>query len=359
MTPRVATWSAVRRVLCIRLDAMGDVLMTSPALRAAKESGRGRHLTLLTSPSGAGAAHLNPFVDEVIAYDAPWLKATASRPNARPDHQMIERLRDARFDAAVIFTVFSQSALPAALMAFLAEIPLRLAHARENPYQLLTDWIADPEPASGIRHEVERQLALVRNVGWRTGNLRLVLDVPRLARAQVARLRLDLGLTDNRWVVLHPGATAASRRYPGDQFAAATRLLDAQWRHRVVVTGEASEQSLIDDVCARIGRSAINLAGMLDLPSLAALIEAAPLLITNNTGPAHIAAAVGTPVVDLYALTNPQHTPWMARSKVLSHDVPCRNCFRSVCPLGHNQCLRGVAPSELANAALELLTMSV
>ncbi len=358
MTPRAAAWSAVRRVLCIRLDAMGDVLMTSPALRAAKESGAERHVTLLTSPSGARVAHLNPFVDEIIAYDAPWLKATAPRHSARPDHQMIERLRDARFDAAVVFTVFSQSALPAALMAFLADIPLRLAHVRENPYQLLSDWIADPEPANGIRHEVERQLALVRSVGWRAANPRLVLEVPPLARTHVAHLRRDLGLGDKRWIVLHPGATAASRRYPGEQFAAATRLLDAEWRHRVVVTGDVSERALIDDVCARIGHAAINLAGMLDLPSLAALIEAAPLLITNNTGPAHIAAAVGTPVVDLYALTNPQHTPWMVRSKVLSHDVPCRNCFKSVCPHGHNECLRGVAPSELANAALELLTMS-
>jgi lipopolysaccharide heptosyltransferase II len=357
VTAREGAWSAARRVLCVRLDAMGDVLMTSPALRAAKESGAHRHVTLLTSPSGAAVARLNPFIDEVIIYDAPWLKATAPRLDARADREMIARLRVARFDAAVIFTVFSQSALPAALMAFLADVPLRLAHARENPYQLLTDWVVEPEPANGIRHEVERQLALVRHVGWQTPQPRLVLEVPREARARVARLRFDVGLTDDRWVVLHPGATAASRRYPGEQFAAAVRLLDAQWRHRVAVTGDAGERALVDDVCARIGDSAINLAGMLELPSLAALIEAAPLLITNNTGPAHIAAAVGTPVVDLYALTNPQHTPWMARSRVLSNDVPCRNCFKSVCPMGHNACLRGIAPSELANAALELLTM--
>jgi ADP-heptose:LPS heptosyltransferase len=96
-------------------------------------------------------------------------------------------------------------------------------------------------------------------------------------------------------------------------------------------------------------------AGCLNLAELAALIAEADLLISNNTGPAHIAAAVDTPVVDLYALTNPQHTPWQVRSRVLFHDVPCRNCYKSVCPAGHHDCLRKVAPETVAAAALELL----
>jgi ADP-heptose:LPS heptosyltransferase len=90
------------------------------------------------------------------------------------------------------------------------------------------------------------------------------------------------------------------------------------------------------------------------LAELAALITAAPVLIANNSAPMHIAAAVGTPVVSLYALTNPQHTPWRVPSRVLSHDVPCRNCLRSVCPMGHHLCLRGVDPQQVVDAALEL-----
>jgi ADP-heptose:LPS heptosyltransferase len=98
-----------------------------------------------------------------------------------------------------------------------------------------------------------------------------------------------------------------------------------------------------------------SLAGQLSLAELGALIEAADLVICNNTGPAHIAAAVGTPVVDLYALTNPQHTPWQVESRVLFHDVPCRNCYKSVCPTGGHECLRGVPPERVAAAARELL----
>jgi len=101
-----------------------------------------------------------------------------------------------------------------------------------------------------------------------------------------------------------------------------------------------------------------SLAGDLRLSDLAALLSAAPLLLSNNTGPVHIAAAVGTPVVDLYALTNPQHTPWQVAARVLNHDVPCRNCYKSVCPAGHHDCLRKVAPQTVAAAALELLELA-
>jgi ADP-heptose:LPS heptosyltransferase len=94
----------------------------------------------------------------------------------------------------------------------------------------------------------------------------------------------------------------------------------------------------------------------LDLEELAALIEAASVMVAGNTGPVHIAAAVGTPVVDLYALTNPQHTPWSVPSVVLYHDVPCRWCYKSVCPEGHHLCLRGIDPGAIVRAALDLLS---
>src|SRR5205085_9424931 len=97
-----------------------------------------------------------------------------------------------------------------------------------------------------------------------------------------------------------------------------------------------------------------SLAGLLDLGELAALIQLAPLLIANNTGPAHIAAALGTPVLVLYALTHPQHAPWMVNSRVLYHDVPCKFCYRSICPQAHHNCLSLVTPGEVVEAAKEL-----
>jgi ADP-heptose:LPS heptosyltransferase len=91
------------------------------------------------------------------------------------------------------------------------------------------------------------------------------------------------------------------------------------------------------------------------LEELAALLATAPLLVSNNTGPVHVSAAVGTPVVDQYALTNPQHTPWAVPHRVLFHDVPCKYCYKSVCPEGHHDCLRRVTPESIVAAVRELL----
>jgi ADP-heptose:LPS heptosyltransferase len=124
---------------------------------------------------------------------------------------------------------------------------------------------------------------------------------------------------------------------------------------RVVFTGGREERALVEQIQGLMSAPSISLAGELDLAELAALIARAPVLIANNTGPVHIAAAVGTPVVDLYALTNPQHTPWGVPSRVLFHEVPCRMCYKSVCPEGHHDCLRLVPPEAVVTAALELL----
>src|SRR5581483_9761754 len=113
MTP-IHDWTDVRRVLCVRLDCLGDVLMTTPALAALKAGGD-RHLTLLTSSAGAAITPLLPVIDNTIVYDAPWMKATTLRAGGAHDRAMIDRLRCENFDAAVIFTVYSQNPLPAAL----------------------------------------------------------------------------------------------------------------------------------------------------------------------------------------------------------------------------------------------------
>ena len=348
------TWDDARRVLAIRLDALGDVLMTTPALRALKTAPPGRHLTLLTSPAGAAAAALVPEVDDVLVYEAPWMKATAGRADGAPDRAMIERLRGRGFDGAVVFTVYSQSPLPSALLCHLADVPRRLAHCRENPYQLLTDWVLDPEPAQLVRHEVRRQLDLVGAIGCTSADERLSLRVPPEARARVERLLRARALGPRPWVLVHPGASAPSRRYPPAQFAEAARGLARATGCAIVVSGTAAEPALLEMLDALDGVETHALAG-LPLGDFAALVQAAPLLVSNNSGPVHVAAAVGTPVVDLYALTTPQHTPWAVPHRVLFHDVPCRYCYKSVCPEHHHDCLRRVPPSAVVEAALSLL----
>lgn len=349
-----ADWSEVRRILAVRLDNLGDVLMTTPALRALRQSVPGREVTLLTSPGGARLAPFLADVDAVEVAEPPWMPGGSTTPEALA--ATIQRLREGRFDAAVIFTVYSQNPLPAAMMCWQAGIPRILAHSRENPYQLLTDWVPDPEPQSELRHETRRQLDLVATVGATTEDkrlgFRLRLDDIVETKARLRQAGID---PDRPYIAIHPGASAESRRWPAEHFAALARLLARLPDYPLVFTGDESERPLVDSIRTRLTWPVPSLAGALSLGEMAAAIGGARLLIANNTGPVHIAAALGTPVVDLYALTNPQHAPWQVENRVLYHDVPCRFCYRSTCPQGHHDCLRLLDPERVAAAARELL----
>lgn len=349
------SWEHVHRILCIRLDNIGDVLMTTPAIRALRSSVPGRHITLLASQSGAMLAPYLADVDRVMTYEAPWVKTVVN--DQASDHGTIELLQRYAFEAAVIFTVYTQSALPAALMCRLAGIPLVLAHVRENPYHLLSHWVRDSEPEGQVRHEVQRQLDLVATVGATCPDTRLSLlttDADQYALDAV--LRSHSLSTDDGLIVVHGGASAPSRRYSPARYARVISLLQDKG-FKVVLTGTQGEHALIADIVQQctVHSNLINLTGLLSLGELACLIKGARLLVCNNSGPAHIAAAVQTPVVDLYALTNPQHRPWMVSHRLLYHDVSCRNCYSSVCKAGTNACLEGIEPDEVVTAAMELL----
>ena len=356
-----ARWRGARRLLLVRLDNLGDLLMTTPAFAAVRNSLPDARLTLLTSAAGAAAARHLPGIDMAIPFAASWVTPrsgdTATGGLGENELRMANRLAVERFDGAIIFTVCTQSALPAALLCRLAGIPLRLAYSRENPYGLLSDWLPECDfVGEGMRHEVERQLALVAAVGLHSGDARLRFSygVEHVRRLQ--ECMLAAGHDPVRpYFIVHPGASAASRRYPAEQFGAAADIIVRESGCAAIYTGGDGEAAIVEQARAAMGWPSLSLAGRLGLGELAALIAGAEVLVTNNTGPVHIAAAVSTPVVDLYALTNPQHTPWRVLARVLNHDVPCRWCLKSECPEGHHDCLRKVEPERVAAAALELM----
>ncbi|MDR5784460.1 glycosyltransferase family 9 protein [Caballeronia sp. LZ065] len=352
-------WGAdVKRILCIRLDNLGDVLMTTPALHALRSAQPGRHLTLLASRAGKATAPFIDPIDDVIEYDAPWVKQDAPI-DALADLAMRARLAASQFDAAVIFSVYSQNPLPAAMLCHLAGIPLRLAQRRENPYGLLTDWAQETEPQHGTHHEVERQLALVARVGARTTDTRMRFNVRAEDVVSLSQKLHECGVDpDAPFIVVHPGASAESRRYPVERFAQVIERLGTHLQWPMLVTGSQSESALCRAACGA-SPHAHDLSGALELGELAALIERARVLVSNNSGPVHLASALNTPVVDLYARTNPQHMPWQTPHRVLYHDVPCRWCYRSVCPEGHHACLAGVGVEEVIDAVMELIDTTI
>lgn len=352
-------WQQARRIVAVRLDNLGDVLVTTPAIHAIKHSLPQAELTLLASPVGAQPGRLNPDVDDVVVYQAPWMDPWQKLPqDSEREQRLIAELRDRRFDAAVIFGSFRQSPLPAAYLCYLADIPLRLAASIDGPGSLLTTRHKHPER---MMHEVERGLDLVGAIGLTTDTTDLVLEVPPEAHTGLDTALREVDLTSGGpLVVIHPGCSMPARTYPWEMFADVASLLVEELGARVVITGAAEEAELVERVRGGMRpasrRSAYTFAGRLPFPEFSALIERADLTITNNTGPMHISAVVKTPVVALFALTNPpeQWGPWRVPHRLLNHDVPCRICYSRICPYGH-ECLRLVTPEMVVAAAAELL----
>ena len=353
-------WQRVRRVLVVRLDNLGDVLVTTPAIHAVRTALPDVEITLLASPVGAQVGRLNPDIDDVIVYEAPWIDPWQQLPHAPArELAMVERLRADRFDAGIIFTSYRQSALPAAYLLYLAGIPLRLGSSLDAAGSLLTTRHKHVER---LVHEVERNLELVGQVGISPAERELVLRVPEAAKHHAAALRgeFDPASGDRRpLVVVHPGCSMPARTYPAECYVEAIESLVAALGVTVALTGSESECELTNRIVAALDpatRTRVrDLAGRLTFPELCGLIEAADLVVTNNTGPMHIAAATRTPVIALFALTNPpeQWGPWRVPHRLLNHDVACRICYSRVCP-HHQECLRAVTPAEIVAAAREL-----
>jgi ADP-heptose:LPS heptosyltransferase len=316
----MGNWKTCKRILVIRADNMGDVLMSSPAIRAIRECLPAK-ITLLTSKSGAEVANLLPEVDEVVAFEFPWVKNDASNSNESL-LKLIAKLKNAAFDGCIVFTVYSQNPLPAAMLAFAAEIPLRLAYCRENPYGLLTDWVPDPEPFKLIRHQVERDLFLISKIGITP--LRKDISLPIQSNSSVSateKLRKIGMIPEKKYLILHPGVSEPKRFFPKSLWVDFAKKLIKEFQLPLLLTGSTAEKPFLDRLSAEIGDDVYVAGGLLDLEEFVAAIAKARLIVSVNTGAVHLAAAVQTPVMVLYARTNPQHHPWMVPNVVLEYSI--------------------------------------
>lgn len=341
-------WKNFKNILCVRLDNMGDVIMTTPAFRAIKESIKNSSLTLLTSTLGESITPFIPYIDHVIKFDAPWVK-TDKKTDFKLMENVTYQIKKQKFDGAIIFTVYSQSPFPAALLCSQAGIKNILSYAHEKPYNLISNWVKDNEPNQFIKHEVERQLDLVSTISCKTSNTSFSLKIPKEAYKEAKEKLLSKGVDlTKEWIVVHPGATSISRRYPKEGFSKiATQLI--QKGYQVILTGTESEKEIIEDIQKKVGKNSFSFINTLSLPSFMALIDMSPLIISNNSGPVHIASAFKTPVIVLYALTNPQHTPWQVKNKVLYFDIPTSD---------PKQTLKMLNPKKIVKAVDEILEIN-
>ena len=332
--------------LVVRLDSDGDVLLAGPAVRAVAASGD--RVVLLVGPQGAAAARLLPGVDDVLLWTCPWIVADPAPVDPADVAQVVEQVRGAQVDRALVLTSFHQSPLPTALVLRLAGVGWVGAVSDDYPGSLLD--LRHRLPEHGL-HEAQRQLRLAEAAGF------------ALPPGDPGGLRLRDGLPTTTaptggqpYVVVHPGASVPARA-PGPRWCAelVQGLLDEG--HRVVVTGGPAETALTAAVAVP---GALDLGGATSLAELADVLRRADVVVVGNTGPAHLAAAVGAPVVSLFAPVVPAERwrPWQVPHVLLGdQSADCALSRAKHCPVAGHPCLDGV-PVRQAVAAVGTLAGS-
>jgi ADP-heptose:LPS heptosyltransferase len=334
-----------RHVLVARQDSVGDVLLAGPAVRAVAAGAE--RVTLLCGPRGRAAGALLPGVDQVVVAHAAWIDA-APRPVTRAGvDELVDRLVDLEVDQALVLTSFHQSPLPLALLLRMAGVPTIAAISVDYPGSLLDVR----HRVDDNLHEVERGLSLAATLGYRLvdgddGRLRVRRDPP----ADLPDLG-DEPYGDEPYVVVHPGASVPARAWAPERHAALVGALVAAGR-RVVVTGDAGERRLTATV-ARGRHGVVDLGGRVDLAGLTEVLAGAEVVVVGNTGPAHLAAAVGTPVVSLFSPVVPavRWRPWGVPQVLLGDQLAaCAGSRARVCPVPGHPCLDGVPVEEVVAA---------
>jgi ADP-heptose:LPS heptosyltransferase len=343
------------RVLVTRLDGAGDVLLAGPAVRAVAAASDAE-VTLLCGPAGAAAGRLLPGVAEVLVWASPWVVNPAPPIDRAALDRFVDDLAARAFDEAVILTSFHQSPLPTALLLRLAGVgritgasidyPGTLLDVRLRPGDGPGDDLPDDLP------EPERALAIAAAAGHRLpgddpGGL-AVLPPPPLGD-------LLAPLHGRPYVVVHPGAAVTARRWPAGHHRRAAGLLAGDGL-AVVVTGGPDEQELTAMVAAG-APGALDLGGRTGLPELSAVLAGAEAVVVGNTGAAHLAAAVGTPVVSLFAPVVPavRWRPYRVRQVLLGdQDAACRDTRARDCPVPGHPCLTTVEPEDVLDAVRRL-----
>jgi ADP-heptose:LPS heptosyltransferase len=333
----------VTRVLVSRLDSEGDVLLAGPAVRAAATGAD--EVALLVGPRGRQAARLLPGVDVIVEHRAPWIDPEPDPVDRAATLALVERIAGLRIDAAVVLSSFHQSPLPTALLLRLAGVPFVAATSEDYPGSLLDvrHRIADDV------HEVERSLSLMAEAGFPA-------PPGDDARLGVARdpAACPRGLPDD-YVVVHPGASVPARAWAPERHAELVGAL-ADGGTRVVVTGGPDERRLTARVCGPPRPEVTDLGGRTSLAALAEVLAGARAVVVGNTGPAHLAAAVGCPVAWLHAPTVPETRwhPWRVPYARLAVPVPCAGCRARTCPVPGHPCIDDVPVEDVLAAVAEL-----
>ncbi|HOW42073.1 MAG TPA: lipopolysaccharide heptosyltransferase II [Candidatus Omnitrophota bacterium] len=340
---------AVRRILIVRTDKLGDVILSTPVFQALREAYPRAYLVLLVRPYTFPAVKHNPFIDEIIPYDKAgigrsWWKTLG----------MVRVLRQHRFDLAVIL----HPSIRNHLLTFLAGIPHRVGYSGKGSF-LLTDTLENSKHL-GKKHEIDYNLDLIRSLGIEPQRPALFLGIGAGEREWAAQA-LDQAhiLPADRLVILHPGTNDPSRTWLPQRYAAVADAVIQRWGCKVMVFSGETDRAIAEQVLKEMRAPAVNMIARATIMQEAAVLQRAAVFISTDTGPMHIASALGVPVVALFGRRDPgvgplRWGPVSPRSRVVQKDPGCPQCFAHRCTRGF-RCLQAIEVQDVLQAVEAVL----
>ncbi len=335
------------RILIVRTDRIGDVLLSTPVIKALRQFYPQAYISMMVAPHALEIIEGNPYLDEVIVYDKDgkhksWLRSL----------KFASRLKKKKFDLAVILHPTNR----VHLLAFLARIPKRLGYNRKLGF--LLNEKKEHKKQEGLKHEAEYNLELLKDLGIAGRHTELYIPIKAESEKWVNDLFERVGIsTSDKLLAINPGASCPSKLWPLERFAEVAARLSRAHNLKILVLAGPKDMFLAEKIALHqeLKGKAINLAGKTSISQLASILKRCALFISNDSGPVHIASAVGTPVISVFGRNQPGLSPkrWGPlgkRDRYLHKEVGCIQCLAHNCQKEF-ACLKAISVEDVVLAA--------
>jgi heptosyltransferase-2 len=332
----------LKKILMRGPNWVGDSVLAIPAMKAVRARFPEAEITLLVRPWVAGLFKTAPFIDHLWSEPRPagigeWMRITKS-------------IRKSRFDLALLFP----NSFESAVMTFLGRVPQRVGYATDGRGWLLTSSL---KPTAGKHHQVHYYLALAGALSAEVTHPSISIEANAEEKEHATRLLGSEGIAPGRgYLVLNPGAAYGSaKRWNEEGFADAGDTLAGELDLDVAIVGSGAERSIAESIQKQMRSRVAVLSGRTSLETLIGVIAGSSLVLTNDSGPMHVAAALGIPTVAIFGSTDDVVTgPWGPRTRVVREPVECSPCMLRECPIDH-RCMTRVSAEAVCRAAREVL----
>ncbi|MGD0020835.1 MAG: lipopolysaccharide heptosyltransferase II [Smithellaceae bacterium] len=338
-------------ILIVKLSAIGDVIHTLPSLAALRRLYPDAHITWVVEEAVADLVKNHPYLDTVlISRRKSWFKDIQKGKILKPLFNLsslIKELRRRRYDLVIDFHGLFKSSI----IVFLSKSKRKLGY--DSLQELSGLFLNEKIPEDMNIHAVDRYLDFPRYLGAKTDNIEFILPPNDDAEVKVRLLMSKYKLNDKKFIAINPVAYWKTKLWDNEKFAHLADLVNNKLKIKVVFTGSKKES--IEGITSRMTTEGINLGGQTSLLDLAYFYKKAQMVITTDSGPMHLAAAVGTPVIALFGPTDPARTgPYGKEHAIITAQLSCSPCFLKKCST--RKCMEDILPEQVFAAIEEKLT---